>query len=93
MANFFISYTRRDNHVNNKELLKNFNDGMLKERNYYKNASSFVPGLGPRCINRSIGNSYYSTDPSSTSFFWGRDGRDRIVVELTTTYAISAYHH
>ena len=25
--------------------------------------------------------------------FWGRRGRDCIVVEFITTYAISAYHH
>jgi hypothetical protein len=25
--------------------------------------------------------------------FWGRRGRDRIVVEFITTCAISAYHH
>jgi hypothetical protein len=25
--------------------------------------------------------------------FWGRRGRDRMVVGFTTTYAISAYHH
>ena len=24
---------------------------------------------------------------------WGRRGRDRMVVRLTPTYAISAYHH
>ena len=24
---------------------------------------------------------------------WDRRGRDRMVVEFTTTYAISAYHH
>jgi len=26
-------------------------------------------------------------------WFWGRRGRDRMVVGFTTTYAISAYHH
>ena len=28
-----------------------------------------------------------------TYIFWGRRGHDRMVVEITTTYAISAYHH
>jgi hypothetical protein len=27
------------------------------------------------------------------AFQWGRRGRDRMVVGLITTYAISAYHH
>jgi len=25
--------------------------------------------------------------------YWGRCGRDRMVVGFTTTYAVSAYHH
>ena len=29
----------------------------------------------------------------NTLFGRGRRGRDRMVVEVTTTYAISAYHH
>jgi len=30
---------------------------------------------------------------STTNWLWGRRGRDRMVVEFTTTYAINAYHH
>ena len=34
-----------------------------------------------------------STVCSFANFLGGRRGRDRMVVEFTTTYAISTYHH
>jgi len=64
---FVIMYTRTDNHVHNKGII--FNDGILEQRNYYRNTSGCLPGLGPRCINRSIRNRYYCTDASYISFF------------------------
>jgi len=30
---------------------------------------------------------------SSLFIYWGRRGRDRMIVGVTTTYVISAYHH
>jgi hypothetical protein len=35
----------------------------------------------------------YTNNVCTSSYFRNRSGRDRMVVRLTTTCAISAYHH
>jgi hypothetical protein len=43
-------------------------------------------------------NIFYKTECTSVLdcfhiYYWGRRGRNRMVIGFTTTYAISAYHH
>ena len=55
---------------------------------------------GTVCIGKCISKYHSLADPKSQIILIirviklrGRRGRDRMVVEFTTTYAISAYHH
>ena len=51
----------------------------------------FHDGLMNPCIHLIESQQLYTVHNGLAS--WGRHGRDRMVVGLITTYAISVYHH